>query len=99
MPPTTEAKDSRRSSRDRSAAERLSVGADSDRQGSRAGPSRCASGVEVLAHEQATPIRRASNTTECFLLRSCDLFQRSIILARDSPLRLLQPDLLQLRCD
>src|SRR2546430_10669751 len=62
MPPTTEAKDSRRSSRDRSAAERLSVGADRDRQGSRAGPSRCASAEEVLAHDQATPIRRAPGT-------------------------------------
>src|SRR5436309_8771707 len=62
MPPTTEAKDSRRSSRDRSAAERLSVGADCDRQGSRSGPSRSAAVEEVVAHDQATPIKACPAT-------------------------------------
>src|SRR5439155_23454024 len=97
MPPTTEAKDSRRSSRDRSAAERLSVGADCDRQGSRSGPSRSAAVEEVVAHDQATPIKACPATL--LNASSCDRaisFKVRSFSARVSPLRLLRRDVLQL---
>src|SRR5438094_7512114 len=105
MPPTTEAKDSRRSSRDRSAVERLSVGADCDRQGSRSGPSRSAAVEEVVAHDQATPIKACPATPikacPATLLNasSCDRaisFKVRSFSARVSPLRLLRRDVLQL---